>query len=385
MKRFLIVLGVLILLIVSATVFAPRLIESQFNRTLDGPSYKPSNAAIVIHNKLTVVDLHADSLLWGRNLLRRSSRGHVDLPRLVDGNVAVQVFTVVTKVPKGLNLNRNGSDSDDVTKLAIAEAWPPSTWFSLKNRALYQANRLNEMSEHSHGQFVLIRTSDDLRKFLELRRTQNSGIAGVLGLEGAHALEGNVKNLDDLFDAGFRIVGLTHFFDNEMAGSSTGLGKSGLTPNGRELIKRMETKHMLIDLAHASNATIDDVTAITSKPVMVSHTGVRGTCDNARNLSDQEIRAVAKTGGLVGIGYWNTAICATDAQGIARSIRYVANLTGIEHVGIGSDFDGATTMPFDTTGLVQITDELLREGFSEREIQLIMGGNSLRLLQETLP
>jgi membrane dipeptidase len=178
---------------------------------------------------------------------------------------------------------------------------------------------------------------------------------------------------------------LTHFFDNEMAGSSTGLRKSGLTPKGRELIQRMETKHMLVDLAHASGATIDDVTAIASKPVVVSHTGVRGTCDNSRNLSDDEIRAVAKTGGLVGIGYWKTAICGTDAHAIAKAIRYVTNLAGIEHVGIGSDFDGSTTMPFDTTGLIQITDALLHEGFSEREIRLIMGGNSLRLLRESLP
>jgi microsomal dipeptidase-like Zn-dependent dipeptidase len=170
-----------------------------------------------------------------------------------------------------------------------------------------------------------------------------------------------------------------------MAGSSTGLRKGGLTTKGRELIQRMETKHMLIDLAHASSETILDVTTLASKPVIVSHTGVRGTCDNARNLSDQEIRAVAKTGGLVGIGYWDTAICSKDAHGIAKSIRYVANLTGIEHVGIGSDFDGATAMPFDTTGLVQITGALLQEGFSEREIQMIMGGNSLRLLQENLP
>jgi membrane dipeptidase len=385
MKRLLIALGMFILLITSTVLVLPTLIESRFNRTLNGPSYKPSNAAIVIHEKMTIVDLHADSLLWGRNLLRHSNRGHVDVPRLVDGNVAVQVFTVVTKVPKGLNLSQNRSDSDDVTRLAIAEAWPPSTWFSLKNRALYQANRLNEMSEDSHGHFVLIRASDDLRKILELRRTQNSVIAGVLGLEGAHALEGDVKNLDALFDAGFRVVGLTHFFDNEMAGSSTGLRKSGLTPKGRELIQRMETKHMLIDLAHASGATIDDVTAIASKPVVVSHTGVRGTCDNSRNLSDDEIRAVAKTGGLVGIGYWNTAICGTDAHAIAKAIRYVANLAGTEHVGIGSDFDGSTTMPFDTTGLIQITDALLHEGFSEREIRLIMGGNSLRLLRESLP
>ncbi len=141
---------------------------------------------------------------------------------------------------------------------------------------------------------------------------------------------------------------------------------------------------MLIDLAHASPATLSDVTSITSKPVIVSHTGVRGTCNNNRNLSDNELRAVARTGGVVGIGYWETAVCGRDASAIARAIRYAVGVVGVEHVALGSDFDGATTMPFDVTGVPLITDALRKMGLTEHDISLIMGENVVRGLSQTL-
>ena len=97
------------------------------------------------------------------------------------------------------------------------------------------------------------------------------------------------------------------------------------------------------------------------------------------------LKGIARTGGVIGIGYWATAVCGSDAAAIARAIGYTVNLVGVEHVGLGSDFDGAVAEPFDTTGLVQITDALIGQGFSEREIALIMGGNVIRLLNESLP
>jgi membrane dipeptidase len=188
-----------------------------------------------------------------------------------------------------------------------------------------------------------------------------------------------------LFDAGIRMMAPTHFFDNDIAGSAHGVAKGGLTEKGKDLIRRMEAKHMIVDIAHASPATIDEVLAMAKRPVVVSHTGVKGTCDNTRNLSDDHLRAIAKTGGVIGIGFWDTAVCGSDAKAIARAIRYTVNLIGIEHVGLGSDFDGAIPAPFDTTGLAQITDALLAEGFSENDIEKIMGGNLIRLLKENLP
>lgn len=142
---------------------------------------------------------------------------------------------------------------------------------------------------------------------------------------------------------------------------------------------------MIVDVAHASGRTIDDVLAIATRPVFVSHSGVRGTCDNQRNLSDEQLKGIARTGGVIGIGFWDTAVCGKDARAIAKAIRYTANLIGTDHVGLGSDFDGAVVEPFDTTGLVQITDALITEGFTDEEIGKIMGRNVLRLLVQNLP
>src|SRR5205823_1747437 len=182
------------------------------------------------------------------------------------------------------------------------------------------------------------------------------------------ALDGDLANLDALFDAGFRMMSPTHFFDNEVGGSAHGLNKGGLTEMGREMIRRMEAKHMIVDLAHASPKVIDDVLAMATKPVVVSHSGVKGTCDNTRNLNDTQMARIAQTGGVIGIGYWETAVCGRDVRAIARAIRYAVNLVGIEHVGLGSDFDGAIGAIFDTTGLSTLTEALLADGFSEGEI-----------------
>jgi microsomal dipeptidase-like Zn-dependent dipeptidase len=371
---------------------APALVERSVNGTRRRPPYEASQSARDLHRTLFVADLHADSLLWDRDLLARGSRGHVDVPRLAEGNVALQAFTVVTKVPFGSNYERNDDSSDEITPLAVAERWPLATWASLKERALYQAWKLSDAAARSGGRFVVIKSSEDLARYVERRGCLRPSspcdaqlVAGFLGVEGAHALDGDVNNVDVLFDAGVRMMAPTHFFDNEWGGSAHGLHKTGLTEKGREMIRRMEARGMLVDVAHASARTIDDVLAMATRPVLDSHTGVRGTCDNARNLSDEQVRGIAATGGVVGIGYWDTATCGMDARAVARAIRYAANLAGAEHIALGSDFDGAVAEPFDTTGVVEITDALLAEGFKEDEIRMIMGGNVVRLLSETLP
>ena len=122
-----------------------------------------------------------------------------------------------------------------------------------------------------------------------------------------------------------------------------------------------------------------------SRPIIVSHTGVKGTCDNRRNLSDDQLRRIAKTGGVIGIGFWDTATCGTDAKAVAKAIRYAVNIAGLDHVGLGSDYDGSVTAPFDTSGVVLITEALIAEGFNAEEIRKVMGGNVQRLLLEYLP
>jgi membrane dipeptidase len=365
----------------------PPAVEKSLNRVAGAPQSVPSEQAREIHRRLFIADLHADSLLWGRDLLARGSRGHVDVPRLVEGNVALQAFTVVSAVPNILTMNieRNDGPGPTVTLLALAGHWPRATWRSLKERALYQSRRLHEFAANSNGQLTLIKSRDDLARYAARRREAPAITAGFLGLEGAQVLEGEAENVDAMFEAGFRMVGLTHFYDNEVGGSAHGAQKGGLTDLGREVIRRMEARRMLVDLAHASPRLIDDVLAMATRPVLVSHTGVRGTCDNTRNLSDDQLRRIAATGGVVGIGFWDTAVCGADARAIARAIRHAARVAGVDHVGLGSDFDGAVATPFDTTGLIQITDALLAAGFTGAEVEKIMGGNVFRVLAQALP
>lgn len=331
------------------------------------------------------MDLHADSLLWGRNLLRRGTQGQVDVPRLIEGNVALQVLAASTKTPRHFDPDRNDDRSDDVVLLAMAAGWPPRTWGSLLQRALFLASRADQVERHSQGQFSLIRSRRDLRWYLDRRRLGLRLSAGLLAVEGAHALDDDPDNLERLVAAGFRMMSLTHLFDNRFGGSAHGVTKGGLTPAGRDVVEWMEAWGMIVDVAHASVATIDDVLAVATQPVVASHTGVRGTADNVRNLSDAHLRGIANTGGLIGIGFWPAATGDDDVVAIARAIRHAVNVAGIEHVGLGSDFDGAVAQPIDASGLVQITDALLGDGFDEAQIAAVMGGNALRVLADMLP
>ncbi len=374
----------LVILIAVAWFALPGIVERRFNHTLHPSPYQLSDQAQALHRKLTVADLHGDSLFWGRNLLHRSVRGHIDLPRLAEGNVSIQAFTVVTTSPYNVNIYQNSGSSDMVRYVAIFEGWPPRTWNSPKQRALYQAERLHKFAAGSNGVFVIVRSRSDLRQLLTTRNSSHT-VAGFLGTEGAQPLEGKLENLDELYAAGFRMMAPTHFTDTAIAGAAAGMKKDGLTDLGRQWVRAMEARHMIIDLAHASPATLRDVTAMSTRPLLVSHTGVKGTCNNPRNLSDDELRAVARTGGVIGIGLWDTATCGKDARAAARAIRYAVNIVGADHVALGSDFDGGVTTPFDSSGWAVLTDALLQESFSEQDIHKIMGENVVRVLLETLP
>jgi len=357
----------------------------RMNQVYRKTPYTPTKQGAALHSELRIADLHADPLLWNRDLNERSRDGHVDVPRLIEGNVALQVFSVVTKSPKNLNTNRNDDTTDDIQLLAVAQRWPLGAWVSLKARALYQASKLAETAEGSDGKLVFIRTRPELERFLAEREEDKNKVGALLSIEGLHALEGDLDAVDELYAAGFRMLGLAHFFDNEVSGSAHGVKKDGLTELGRAVVKRMEELGITIDLAHSSAKTIDDVLAIATRPVVVSHTGVKHTCNNNRNLTDSQLRAIARNGGVVGIGYWDTATCGKDAKAIARVIRHAVAVAGIEHVGLGSDFDGTIDAPFDTAGLVELTDALIAEGFGEEEIRKIAGENALKVLSANLP
>lgn len=372
------------LAVITAWALAPGVVERRMNRVA-GAHIPVSENTRAIHAKYFVADLHADTTLWNRDLLARGTRGHVDVPRLVEGGVALQAFTIVTRTPRAMNIERNTAETDNITLLAVAERWPIRTWNSLTERALYQASKVTDAAARSNGQLRVIRTGADLAAFETKRAADRNAVAALIGVEGAHALEGDLANLDRLFDAGVRMMAPTHFFDTEVGGSAHGAARGGLTPLGREWVKKMEAKRMVIDLAHASPAAIDDILKIATRPVVVSHTGVRGTCDNQRNLSDAQLAAISSNGGVVGIGVWDTAVCGADARAIARAIEHAINVAGSEHVALGSDFDGAITAPFDAAGLPQITQALLDLGMDETKIEAVLGGNVRRLLRTSLP
>ncbi|MDD2161317.1 dipeptidase [Pseudomonas sp. MIL19] len=385
MRKTLITLLVLILIAAASVLALPSLLDRKMNSVESPAPYPASEPAKQLHKQLFIADLHDDALLWERDLLKRYDFGHSDLPRMLEGHVGLQVFSTVTKTPRGLNYERNSADSDNITLLAMAQRWPRKTWNSLLQRALYQAHKLNEASANSDGRLVMIKNRSDLARFISAGQQDPQRVAAILATEGLQPIEGKLENVDVLYEAGFRIAGLTHFFDNEVGGSAHGLEKGGLTPLGRQVIKRLEAKAMLIDLAHASRPLIDDVLGMATRPVLVSHTGVEGTCKGTRNLSDKHLKAIAATGGVIGIGYWDAAVCATSVEAIVNAIRYTVDTIGVEHVALGSDFNGTIHAPFDVTGLPQLTEGLLKAGFSHTEIAAIMGGNVQRLLLSSLP
>ena len=178
------------------------------------------------------------------------------------------------------------------------------------------------------------------------------------------------------------MAGLTHFFDNALAGSMHGEAKGGLTDFGRQVVRRMEETGMIVDIAHLGPAGVSDVLAMAQRPVVSSHGGVQATCKVNRNLTDDQIRGLAATGGIIGIGYWEGAVCDTSPAAVAAAMKHVRDLVGIDHVALGSDYDGAVTVRFDTAQLVHVTQALLDAGFTDDEIRAAMGGNALRVLAQ---
>jgi len=381
-----IILTVALLLYIVITETVPTYVDKKFNTVAASPPYNVGQEAKDLYSSLTFIsDLHCDALLWKRNLVKRHDYGHVDFPRMQEANMALQAFTIVSKTPKNMNFDHNSGDTDNITTLFIAEGRPMKSWFSLKERAIIQCDQLYSYAESSDNEFRVITSSKELSRFIDDRRVNSSLIAGFIGIEGMQVLEGDLNNVEAVYKAGVRMMAPVHFFDNKLGGSAHGIKKGGLTDFGRSVIKEMERKHMIVDLAHASPKLIDDVLAIATRPIIVSHTGVKGTCDNIRNLSDTHLERIASNGGLIGIAAFEQADCGTTAAATARAIKYTADLIGVDHVALGSDFDGAIQTHYDVTGYPLLVEELLKLGVSHEEIRLIMGDNVKDFLLRNLP
>lgn len=248
---------------------------------------------VAIPPDFAAADLHSDALFWWRrDLLARGVAGGVDVPRLVEGAFAIQIFALVVAVPRGLNVHSNspptGVLDDHCFPKCLLERWPVSSWTSQLQRALVQCTRLHRVAAASNGLLEVARTSADL-----VKGRRSGTIQGLLALEGGGALEGKLENLDVLYAAGLRLLGPTHFFDTDIGGSQSGVGRGGLTPFGRDVVARMKQLNMIVDVAHASDAVLEDLASIPdeSRPcVVLSHAGVRAVCDSQRNIDDEHLR-----------------------------------------------------------------------------------------------
>lgn len=380
------ILLVVLLALAAFLTFAPPIVERMQNPIAEHAPWPVGAEAAALHETLLIGDWHADSLLWKRDLLKRANRGQVDVPRLIEGNVGLQVFTAVTKSPAGLNYEANSAESfDNITALAMGQLWPIRTWDSLLERALYQAGKLHRFAERSDGQLRIITTRSELEAVLAARASGETVIGGLLGIEGAHPLEGDIANMDKLEAAGHRVIGLQHFFDNELGGSLHGLANAGLSNFGRVVVNEIQKRGMVLDLAHSSPRVAAEALEMFDGPVIVSHTGIYSHCEVKRNFLDALMVEVARTGGVIGIGYWKDVTCDDSPAGVAAAIKAAIGVVGEDHVSLGSDFDGSVGTAFDTSELPALTQALMDAGLTEAQIRKVMGENMVRVLRERLP
>nr|WP_111298834.1 membrane dipeptidase [Paracoccus saliphilus] len=390
LKRLLLAVPVLMLAALAAFLaFAPAYVERMLNPlTMPAEGWPVTSEAQALHDSLVIGDWHSDALLWDRDLLARVDRGHSDVPRLLEGNMALQVFTTVTKSPSGQNYEHNSSEAgDSITPLFIGQLRPPRAWFSLRERALVQAEALHRAAERAPDRLRVIRTKADLQALLADRAAGQLVLGGLLGSEGGHPLEGELANLQVLYDAGFRLMGLTHFFDNELGGSLHGEGGSGagLSDFGRQVVDRMMQLGMVIDVTHAAPRMVEDVLAIPGTRPVLSHTGITRHCSSPRNLPDELVSRIAAAGGIIGIGFWSDVVCGKTPADIAAAIAAAIKVAGEDHVSLGSDWDGSVDSPIDAAHLPALTQALLDQGLTEAQIAKVMGGNMMAYLAEILP
>ncbi len=382
-------------------------VDRSLNRfALDPDAPQPDAEDLALHRALFIADLHADSLKWDRDLLSRSDYGHADLPRLQAGNTALQVFAMVTHSPVNLPWRDclSASDPNHAAWLAALQGRPVRT---TRGRAYFQMDlfwdTVLRSQDHDGPELRPILNASELLALIEARATGDTAIGGLLGLEGGHwiglyrsepgVIEAEVQALHD---RGLRVFAPVHRFDNPLCGSSEGCRRYGLTPVGRRALREAEAAGMVIDLAHASEEAIREAAEMLREPFIVSHTGVRAVCEAPcrpdRNLSEDALRAVLDSGGVVGIGYWAHAVGA-GVHNIPRVMAHVmemADKRGLDpsaHVALGSDFDGSVATQISADELAVLTALLRRAGggFDEQAIPRIMGRNVCRLFATRLP
>jgi membrane dipeptidase len=367
-----------------------------------------SERAAALHKRALVVDTHDDTpqrMLWDNfDLAHRDPKGHIDIPRMREGNLGAIFFSI----------------------------WVPSkvTGPLAVERALNQIDAVRAQVRLHPADLALAATAAEVRA-----ARANGKIAVLMGVEGGHMIDDNLATLRRFAGLGVRYMTLTHFLNNNWADSSTDKpAHNGLTDFGKDVVRDMNRLGVMVDISHVADKTFYDALAVTKAPVIASHSSCRAICNHPRNMTDDMMRALAKNGGVIHINYHYTflsqeALDATRALGkdvtkvegeveklcgeneacavmegerraremmesgkvpkvswekIIEHIDHAVKVAGVDHVGLGSDFDGAT-MPFgmeDVSKIPKITEALLRKGYAEKDIEKILGGNTLRVMEE---
>ncbi|MDP9001711.1 MAG: dipeptidase [Myxococcota bacterium] len=329
-----------------------------------------STAARALHHEYPPIDLHADTLTWSRwlgydmqirhepPLWGAAFAGHVDLPRMRDGGIGAQFFGLVS--------------------LPIARRMR-----GLARVVHEQIDLLVDAAARSPSELRLARTADDVEA------CRRDGVIGaLLGIEGAHALEGDLDQVDEFARRGVRYLGLLHFTANDAGHPAYGPGRSdtaGLTRFGVALVERCEASGVIVDLAHINRRGFLDACSMAKKPPIVSHTGVLGAYEHWRNIDDDQLRAVADKGGIIGVIFYPRYLGGNGLEPVVKHLIHILNVVGEDVPALGSDWDGMiipTRELRDPRGLPLLTDALLRAGISEQTIGKILRGNVMRVLRE---
>lgn len=312
---------------------------------------------LALHRDAVVVDLHSDTILevesGKRDISHRSASGHIDLPRLREGGVDAQVFALF------VHPNFAGSGFARVTRL------------------------LDVFDRLESGHHGLVRAAS----VAEIQQAVHTGgIAAVLAVENGSALDGDLAKLDQLYARGVRMMSLTWNNSNDLADGAVEEVHGGVTPFGREVIARMQDLGMVVDVSHLSERSFWDVAAeMQSRPFIATHSNAAGLTPHRRNLSDDQLREIMKRGGVVGVNFYPSFTGGPELTHVLDHIEYLVNISGPDHVALGSDFDGFSQTVAgleDVSRLPNLTAGLLDRGFTPDLVLKILGGNVLRVFRQ---
>jgi len=332
------------------------------------------NGSLAIHKDAVIIDGHCDTILsvvgrgvFGysekRNFFEKNDYGHIDLPRLKEGGVTCQVMA-----------------------LYIEPQYKPTR---SARRTLQLLDAFYDLVEQSED-FVLATRAEDI-----LTAKKENKVSAVLSIEGGEAIEGSLSLLRSFYRLGVRAMGLTWNQRNDIAdGVGEKSAKSGLTDFGVSVVKEMERLGMLVDVSHLSDSSFWAVDSVAERPYIASHSNARALAPHPRNLTDEQIEAIARKGGVIGVVYAPGFVDDNPEKvSLARlcdHIDHIKKIAGIDHVGLGSDFDGFRVKEGnpqvlkDVSELPKLTEELYTRGYSEEEIKKVLGGNWLRVYREVL-